>query len=57
VGWEVAIVRDKPKEGEIVARILRGTRVIVTGRQDDWYRIKYDAKGTEGWVFGAAIGL
>jgi hypothetical protein len=57
VGWDAAIIRDKPKDGEVVARILRGTRVVVTGRQDDWYRIKYDAKGNEGWVFKAAIGL
>jgi hypothetical protein len=57
VSWDVAIIRDKPKEGEIVARILRGTRVVVTGRQSDWYRIKYDAKGSEGWVFKSAIGL
>jgi hypothetical protein len=57
VSWDVAIIRDKPKEGEIVARILRGTRVVVSGRQGDWYRIKYDAKGNEGWVFKSAIGL
>ena len=57
VSWDVAIIRSEPKEGEIVARILRGTRVVVTGRKDDWYRIKYDAKGTEGWVFKGAIGL
>lgn len=57
VSWDVAIIRSEPKEGEIVARILRGTRVVVTGRQDDWYRIKYDSKGSEGWVFRGAIGL
>ncbi len=57
VGWEVAIIRDKPKDGPITARILRGTRVVVTGRQGDWFRVKYDAKGTEGWVFRTAIGL
>ena len=57
VSWDVAIIRSEPKEGEIVARVLRGTRVVVTGRKDDWYRIKYDAKGTEGWVFRGAIGL
>jgi hypothetical protein len=57
VAWQVAIVRDKPKDGSITARLMRGTRVTVTGRQDDWYRIKYDAKGTEGWVFRTAIGM
>jgi hypothetical protein len=58
VGWHVALIRSQPdKDGEIVARVLSGTRVSVTGRQGDWYRVKYDAKGSEGWVFRAAIGL
>jgi hypothetical protein len=57
VGWEVAIIREKPKDGVIVARLMRGTRVVVTGREGDWYRIKYDAKGAEGWVFRTAIGM
>lgn len=57
VGWEAAIIRESPKDGKIVARILRGTRVVVTGKKDDWYRIKYDAKGSEGWVYRSAIGL
>lgn len=57
VSWEVAIIREQPKDGEIVARVMRGTRVAVTGRDGDWYRIKYDAKGSEGWVFRTAIGM
>ena len=57
VTWEVALLRSEPKDGDVVARILRGTRVLVTGRQGDWYRIKYDAKGNEAWVFRTAIGL
>jgi hypothetical protein len=57
VTWEVAILRSEPKEGDVVARILRGTRVVVTGRQGDWFKVKYDAKGNEAWVFKAAIGL
>lgn len=57
VGWEVAIIRETPKDGAIVARILRGTNVVVTGRQNDWYKVKYDAKGNEGWVFKTAIGM
>lgn len=57
VTWQVALIRNAPKDGEVVARILSGTRVAVTGRQGDWYRIKYDAKGSEGWVFRSAIGL
>ncbi|MCC6213264.1 MAG: SH3 domain-containing protein [Polyangiaceae bacterium] len=57
VSFEVALVREAPKDGDIVARLLRGTRVTVTGKKDDWYRIKYDAKGSEGWVYRTAIGL
>jgi len=57
VTWEVAILRSLPKDGDIVARILRGTRVVVTGRQGDWYKVRYDAKGNEAWVFKSAIGL
>ncbi|MGC4064548.1 MAG: SH3 domain-containing protein [Polyangiaceae bacterium] len=55
--WEVALVRKAPKDGAIVARVLGGTRLVVTGRQGDWYRVKYDAQGNEGFVFKSAIGL
>jgi hypothetical protein len=58
VAWDVALVRSQPaKDGEVVARVLSGTRVSVSGRNGDWYRIKYDAKGGEGWVFRTAIGM
>lgn len=58
VGWNVALIRGAPnQDGEVVARLLSGTRVVVTARQGDWYKVKYDAKGNEGWVFKGAIGL
>jgi hypothetical protein len=57
VTWEAALVRAKPKDGEVLARVLGGTRLTVTGRQGEWYRVKYDAKGSEGWVYKSAIGL
>lgn len=57
VTWDAALLRAKPKDGEVLARVLGGTRLTVTGRQGDWYRVKYDAKGSEGWVYKAAIGL
>ena len=57
VGWNVALIRKSPRDGEVVARVLSGTNVVVTGRQDDWYRVKYDGKGNEGWVYRSAIGL
>lgn len=56
--WEVAILRSTPtKDGEVVARLLRGTRLVVTGRQGDWYKVKYNSKNDEGWVFRTAVGL
>jgi hypothetical protein len=57
VSWQVALIRAEPKEGPVLSRLLSGTRVIVTGRQGDWYRVKYDAKGNEGWVHKSAIGM
>jgi uncharacterized protein YgiM (DUF1202 family) len=58
VSWDVALVRAGPsREDDVVARVLSGTRVNVTGRQGDWYRVKYDGKGSEGWVFRTAIGM
>jgi hypothetical protein len=58
VSWETALVHGTPeKDGKVVARVLSGTRVAVTGRSGDWYRVKYDARGREGWVFRTAIGM
>jgi uncharacterized protein YgiM (DUF1202 family) len=58
VAWDVALVRSAPsRDDQVVARILSGTRVVVTGRSGDWYQIKFDAKGTQGWVFRTAIGM
>ncbi len=58
VSWNVAIIRNAPdKDGERIARILSGTRVTVLGHKGEWYKVKYDAKGSEGWVYKAAIGL
>lgn len=58
VAWDVALVRSAPaKDSDVVARVLQGTRVSVSGRSGDWYRVKYDAKGNEGWVFRTAIGM
>lgn len=58
VSWDVALVRSNPaRDGEVRARVLSGTRVIVTGKSGDWFRIKYDAKGNQGWVYRTAIGM
>ena len=58
VSWDTALVRAAPdRDGKVVARLLSGTRVGVTGRSGDWYRVKYDARGREGWVFRTSIGM
>lgn len=58
VAWDVALLRVTPTRGsEVVARVLQGTRIVVTGRHGDWYRVKYDGKGSEGWIFRTAIGM
>ena len=58
VAWDVALVRSSAsRDGAVVARVLQGTRVSVTGRRGDWYRIKYDVKGNVGWVYRTAIGM
>ena len=58
VAWDVALVRGAPsRDSAVVARVLQGTRISVTGRRADWYRIKYDVKGSVGWVYRTAIGM
>jgi Bacterial SH3 domain len=55
--WNSARVRTQPDGGEVAERLLYGTRVAVTGRQGDWYRVRYDAKGNEGWVHRNALAM
>jgi len=58
VSWDVALVRSSAsRDGTVIARVLQGTRVSVTARRGDWYRIKYDVKGNVGWVYRTAIGM
>ena len=57
VQWDVAIVRDAPKTGKVVARLQRGTALRVGAMKDGWYPVKYgDGFASEGWVYRAAIG-
>lgn len=58
VRWQTALVRESPeRDSKVKERVLSGTRLLVTGRKGEWYRVKYDSKGREGWVHGAALGL
>jgi hypothetical protein len=57
VAWEVAIVRDAPRTGKIVAKLDRGTSVHIGAMSQGWYPVKYgDGFASEGWVYRAAIG-
>jgi hypothetical protein len=57
VAWEVALVRDTPKTGDVVARLPRGTKVKVGTLKEGWYGIKFgDGFGTDGYVYRGAIG-
>jgi hypothetical protein len=57
VVWEVAIVRDVPKTGKVLARLSRGTQLRVGPVKDGWYPVQYgDGFASEGWVYRGAIG-
>jgi hypothetical protein len=54
IGWDVALVRDAPKGGSVVGRILQGSKVKLVGRQGDWYHVQF--RSIDGWVHRGAIG-
>jgi hypothetical protein len=57
IGWKTAIVRDEPApRAKVAARLSYGTRVSVSGRAGDWYRIERGGKQL-GWVHRKAIGM
>jgi hypothetical protein len=57
VEWEVALVRDAPKTGKVIARLPRGTSLRVGPAKDGWYPVKYGGSySSDGWVYRGAIG-
>jgi hypothetical protein len=57
VEWEVALVRDNPKTGKVIARLPRGSQVRVGPVKDGWYPVTYGSGySSEGWVYRGAIG-
>jgi hypothetical protein len=57
VVWEVALVRDAPKTGKVVARLQRGTPLQIGQGRDGWFPVKFgDGFTGEGWVYRGAIG-
>lgn len=56
--WKAAVVRESPSaRAETLDRLLRGSRIAVTGRKGDWYRVKYGRPARTGWVHHKALGL
>jgi hypothetical protein len=56
--WKAAVVRESPSgQAETLDRLLRGSRIMVTGRQGDWYKVKYGRPARTGWVHHKALGL
>lgn len=57
VEWEVALVRDSPKTGKVIARLPRGSQVRVGPVKDGWYPVAYgNGYSSDGWVYRGAIG-
>ena len=57
VVWEVAIVRDAPKTGKVVARLQHGAELHLGVVKDGWYPVKFgDGFTSDGWVYRGAIG-
>jgi hypothetical protein len=57
VVWEVALVRDAPRTGQVVARLARGTKLRLGAGEDGWYKVQFGPSfGTEGYVYRGAIG-
>ncbi len=57
VVWEVAIVRDAPKTGKVLARLARGTSVHLGAPRDGWYPVKFgDSFASDGWLYRGAVG-
>jgi len=55
VAWDTALLRKEPQDGEVVARLVRGTKVKIVGKQGDWYKVESGSK--TGWVYRGTIGL
>jgi hypothetical protein len=53
VVYDTVLVRDEPKTGKVVARLVRGTSVELLSKQGSWYRIRF--KDREGWVYRGAV--
>ncbi len=51
--YDTVLVRDAPKTGKVIARLVRGTTVELLSKKGSWYRIRFEKR--EGWVYRGAI--
>lgn len=57
VAWDVAIVRDAPKTGKVIARLQRGAQVRIGAVKEGWYPVKFgEGFAGDGWLYRGAIG-
>jgi hypothetical protein len=54
IAWDSALLRDEPRTGKVVARLVRGTRVKILGGRKDWYEVKMGNR--QGWLYRSAVG-
>ena len=52
---DTAPLRKEPKGRERIGRLVRGTKVKLLGKQNDWYKV--EAGDNVGWVYRSAIGM
>ncbi|MEO7327825.1 MAG: SH3 domain-containing protein [Minicystis sp.] len=50
-----AVLRKEPKGKEKAGRLVRGAKVKIVGKQNDWYKVESDGK--VGWLYRSSIGL
>ncbi len=53
VVYDTVLVRDEPKEGKVIGRLVRGARVELLSRKGGWYKIRFGDR--EGWVYRGSI--
>jgi Bacterial SH3 domain len=51
---DTALLRKEPKSKEKVGRLVRGTKVKLLGRQNDWFKVEADSN--VGWIYRSVIG-
>ncbi len=54
IAWDSALMRDEPRTGKTVARLVRGTRVKILGSRKDWFEVKMGNR--QGWLYRSALG-